>query len=177
MRSLVVAFTLLAFVHAAAADPAPKRRTLAAALSLIGSVAPYALLAPAASSEHPSTTADGLAWTAGAMLIALPSAGHWYAGEVWSTGLGIRLVGAAAIGAVLWQRHHDDERCNSECGFGVPGALELAGAGVIVLVGQAIDIGTAGPAVDRWNRAHVDVMPTVMPMGDRGYGAGVVGRF
>ena len=177
MRSLIVAVAIVAFAHVAAADPALKSRRLAAALSLAGSLAPYALFAPMASSEHPSAMANDVAWTAGAMLIALPSAGHWYAGEVWSTGLGIRLVGAAALGAVLWQKHRDDERCNNTCGFAVPGALELAAAGAIVLVGQAIDIGTAGPAVDRWNHAHVDVMPTVMPMGDGGYGAGVVGRF
>ena len=62
-------------------------------------------------------------------------------------------------------------------GMGPTDMLLHVGAGAIVLVGQALDIGTAGPAVDRWNHAHVDVMPTVMPMGEGGYGAGVVGRF
>jgi hypothetical protein len=168
--TLAIALVLLANVAAAEPRPSPKSRKLAAALSLAGSVAPYVLFAPAAGSEHPSRAATDLAWMGGAMLVVMPSAGHWYAGEVWSTGLAVRIAGAAMIGASLWEIHRD---------HGSPSPLDavpIAAGGLLVLVGQAVDVGTSEPAVDRWNRAHVDVMPMLMPVGD-GYGAGVVGRF
>lgn len=156
--------------------PQPKSRGLAAALSALGSVAPYALFGPMMQSEHPSRGAQDLALTGAAMLVVLPSAGHWYAGEGFTLGFATRIAGA---GAIAWAIESSRSSSCSDCGgLASPGVVlgSLAG-GALILAGQIYDIATAPGAADRWNREHgAMIVPAPMPIGT-GYGVGVVGAF
>ena len=116
------------------------------------------------------------------MLVA-PSAGEFYAGKVFTTGMGLRLasLGVAFIGAAELAR----------CSFPLVEAGGCSGGGgggaaLIILCalgytgGVIYDIATAGRAVDDYNeRLRVRVTPTVIPTASSGpaLGLGITGSF
>jgi len=139
---------------------------LAVLASLGGTLVPFVVMMSIADAQDP----ESRVLLFGATAVLLPSAGHWYAGKFFTTGMGIRavsgLVSTLSIG-LLAQADDGDP------GGAVAGAmLGLFGLGV----GAIWDIATASDAVDDWNRAHATVMPTALKLRD-GYGVGVVGRF
>lgn len=104
------------------------------------------------------------------VMLVGPSVGHWYARDVWSVGLGVRLAGAATIGVGL-TRWCDPDDPGERCG----GREVYLAGGALLLVGAILDIATAPEAARRANRG---TRPTVVPTvtGDRA-GVAVVGAF
>jgi hypothetical protein len=134
----------------------PKERGAAVLGALVGSIAPY-FIYEIAQRKTTDDRATAYALVGG---VLLPSAGHWYAGKLVTTGMALRAGGALAM---LLMYGDPDSR---------DGAIAM---GVLAMTGGAIwDIATAGDAVEDWNRAHAAVAP--MRVGS-GYGAGLVGRF
>lgn len=95
-----------------------------------------------------------------------PSFGRWYAGDVWSTGLTLRLAvgGAAALaGPSLWTAMNHDADPGGEY---VLFLGLVAAAGAITAVGAAMDIHDTPEVVRDANRAHrahhLTVAPTVI---------------
>ena len=105
---------------------------------------------------------EDLLMVSGIALLALPTAGHWYVGETWSTGLLIRGAGLAVTAALL----SSESECESgECHDGSDIAAVATGA-AIMLVGAAVDAVAAPLAARRANRAHrarVTIAPQVAP--------------
>jgi hypothetical protein len=96
----------------------------------------------------------GLVWTGGAAMIATPSAGRWYAGEVGVAPMLIRTAGAAVILFGVGQAFSNidcepGERCNDDNS----GAIALVGSGMLI-GGTIYDIVTAGDAARRYNHNH-----------------------
>jgi hypothetical protein len=97
MRSLLLVVLLC---HGAAADPAPERGTslFDAYLVTLAATSGPVLAGMAISGEQDHgwrANMGGVIATAG--LLLGPSAGHWYAGEGFTTGLALRLGGAAGL--------------------------------------------------------------------------------
>jgi hypothetical protein len=102
----------------------------------------------------------------GAVAFAVgPTVGHWYAGERWSSGLGLRLggavAGAAGVGIALTCT--SDAR-DSSCSVG--NDLMLAGAALYV-VGAVYEIATAPGAAHDHNLRVRDATFTVAPLASR----------
>ncbi|MBP6837611.1 MAG: hypothetical protein KA190_09925 [Kofleriaceae bacterium] len=156
----------------------------ALALSLGGTAAAYAMVAWGTAAPG-SAAGQTLGWVgAGSALIA-PSLGQWYAGEGFTTGLGLRLGGASmgAVGAIGLMR------CAERSGDVVPSCpgsmLLLVGASGLVLTGVIHDIATAPRAARRFNtraaerrRASVQAVPALVSAGGaRAPGLGLAGTF
>lgn len=162
----VVVVVLLALASPARAEPTappePKSPVTATALALTGTIVPLAVIGAGIGANDTRVMLGGMAG-----LMIAPSIGHWYAGEAFTTGMGIRIVGGGiAMLSFAYLIETDGE--SSAAGY-----LMLGGAGCAAL-GAVVDIVTAPGAVDAWNKKHVDV--TVMKTGT-GYGIGLVGRF
>jgi hypothetical protein len=109
--------------------------------------------------NHTSSTAAkvGLATTATVSWLALPSLGHYYAGDWVSTGTVVRAVGLGIVGfAVLTDDHNEND------------APILPALGMLtVLTGMVIDIATAPATTREYNTSHsphsrVSISPSVL---------------
>ncbi len=160
-----------------------KRESTALWLSLGGTVASIGLLALAENTANDSTgsgdLADGLGTVGAIGLWFAPSAGHWYAGKLWTTGLGLRLAGAgvALVGVVLLVGCIDSD---NTCDEGAAAVLMVGGAAAFV-GGGIYDIATAPTSVREHNdrlRGNLGRGWSVAPSVRRD-GAGLVvgGRF
>jgi hypothetical protein len=142
--------------NAARADEPPHRRPGKALRLSIG----VPLLGAGITALGLGVQSDGVA-AAGAIVFVLgPSAGHVYAGEFLTTGLGIRLAGAAlfTLGAAQSFRCSPD-LCQAP-GYSTPAIF--AGMGVLA-VGTIWDIVTAPGAADDYNARHaMAVTPTAL---------------
>lgn len=152
---------------AAPHDGDAKSEGVASALAIGGTLAG---VAAAAAAVHAPDHASPLAFVAGGLLVFGPSFGRWYTGEVWSTGLTLRLtVGAVAlVGAapLLNQMNHDADPGSEYVVF-----LGLVAAvGAVVTTSVALDIGGTPDAVRAYNRAHQGRM-TIGPIALRAGGA------
>ena len=125
-----------------AADLPPARTRspgTALALSLGGTAAAYAMVAWGTAAPD-SAAGQTMGWVGVGSALIAPSLGHWYAGEGFTTGLGLRLGGAGmgAVGALSLQR------CTEESGDLVPSCpgsmLLLVGASGLVLTGIIHDL-------------------------------------
>jgi hypothetical protein len=166
MRAPVVMLALAIAAPARADDRDPD---LATCLSATAGVVGAGLMLGA---HH-----DGTALTIGTVtLLVGPSAGHWYAGHVVTTGLGIRAAGlvTAGVGIDLLVG------CDGEPGCSTTPGWSLVGAGFGVMVAGAVwDSVTARGAVRDWNQRHaVTLVPARLPSarGDA-LGLALVGRF
>jgi hypothetical protein len=167
----VVIACLVAPGAARADEPAGdgKSEVLATSLSLGGTLAGAALVAGAYSRELGAPAHDQvvpLLVTGSALLVVGPSFGNWYARKAWSTGLGLRLAGAGAIGlgGVVVAATLSD----SDSG-GQTVAVTLAAAGAAAFVtGTVLDIIAAPRAVRRYNEAHAARRLSIAPVIARG---------
>ena len=97
----------------------------------------------------------------GAGLVFGPSAGHWYAGDGMTTGLGMRFAAAGGIATLIVADPHGSR---VSTWFGLIGALGLWETGV------AWDLVTLPRAVHRANRARL--VPVIT-----GNGLAIAGAF
>src|SRR5687768_15353197 len=179
MRAAIVVLASLFAATAFAQPPALTRPTetrrikvkqrdgaLATTLSIAGALTPVAMLAV----PHHSSDLPGYVLLAGASAILLPSAGHWYAGKFFTTGMGIRAVGGGvATVTIAFLVASDGDTHYRRTG-------QIATVGLLALgVGTVWDVVTASSAVDAHNR-RAFMQATALKTGD-GYGIGVVGRF
>lgn len=142
-----------------------KSEATATALAIAGTAAGAAMVIAGDNTKN-----DTLFLVGGAVLVLAPSAGHWYAGEPLTWGLGVRILGAGVAFTGLVQRI----ACISDCGGG-----DLIVGGLIALgVGALIDIGTAGHEARTYNERHWTVTPTLVAAGQsHAMGLGVGGAF
>lgn len=114
--------------------------------------------------------------------LVTPSLGHWYAGDYFTTGLGIRLISAATfVGGVaeVFASSCWDSPCNENTGGAQTGAV-LAIMGMIGYgTGTVLDIATAPKAAREYNARHrLVVTPTLLtPPSGPVMGVGIGGRF
>jgi hypothetical protein len=108
-----------------------------------------------------------------AALVALPSAGRWYAGETGVEHIAVRTAGAVAMvgGAkyVCGSRYEPCSHSDAADRWGFYTAI--AGAGVIAL-DTLWDVATSGRAAERYNSAH---SISATPMVNVGNGSSTVG--
>jgi hypothetical protein len=159
MNKLVIVAALLltaspALAGSAGEPPEAKIEQTAIGLSLLGTVAPAALLVTAASAEQPRLAVAGAIG-----LLVGPSFGHWYAGRYITGGLLVRGGGTVLMFAGVAQALGNidcEERCGSD-----GAALAVAGA-VLFVGGTLYDIATAGGAAHKWNEKHLNMGPTAV---------------
>jgi hypothetical protein len=127
--------------------PGEKSPGVAVTLSLGGTVASYVLLVAAEETQN-----DGLATLGALGVFLMPTAGHWYAGKLWTDGLTLRLagIGAVFVGTLLLLDCGLEGNCEDE---GPATAMFVLGAGAYV-VGSVLDIATA-PAEARTYNARL----------------------
>lgn len=124
----------------------------------------------------------------GAVTLAMPSAGHWWAdgGLRFTPGFGVRLLGMTVMGVGFGSaldRNCDGDVCNTGIHDNTSDGLVLAGA-AIVLGGIVLDIATAGGEAEEHNarvaarRHRYGLAPTVIqtPRGTSP-GVGIAGAF
>lgn len=171
MRPLVFAIAILArTVHADPSDNGSKSEALALGLAIGGTVIGPSLLTIAFTQDE-----NGNRWQAAvvpsfitgcAAIVLGPSLGDWYAGKGWSTGLGLRLGGAAAL-ALGVVSFYSPEPSSSSFSLFQPSAgtavFLVAGAGMIV-AGTALDLRDAVVATRAHNRHTLGIAPLVGPM-------------
>ncbi|MBP9207766.1 MAG: hypothetical protein KBG28_27630 [Kofleriaceae bacterium] len=169
-------------------EDGPKSPGTALLYSLGGTAAALALSTAGANAPEGSA-AGGAMSTVGALGLWLaPSFGHWYAGNGFTKGLGLRLAGGGVatlgiigfVGCAFSSGHGDG---GSDCT--VPGLLMLSGAGMFV-GGAAHDIATAPREARRYNARHaaarrytsVQAVPALVSAGGaRAPGLGLAGTF
>jgi hypothetical protein len=116
-----------------------------------------------------------------------PTAGHWYAGEPFTWGLGARLLGVGVFALGLSQYQFDFDFCFQEVCPPQQPPPDNTAAGVFMIAGAVIfgggaiyDIVTAPAAADDYNARHaLSVTPTVLrdARGDATPGFALVGTF
>ncbi len=152
---------------AAPAGEAKSEQT-ATLLALGGTALPLVLFIAAGNTDN-SDKASTLGLAGVASLILTPSAGHWYAGKYFTTGMGLRLAGGAAtlLGGAIALGCALSEGGDDSCD-GAAGALLLFGGLGTLATGIIYDIATADNEV----RAHnarlapaISVVPTVVRSG------------
>jgi hypothetical protein len=130
-----------------AAAPASRSEGLALTLAIGGAIAGPALYMEARSMGHHYDLLDlpaGTLLACGALAAVGPSLGNWYAGKFWSAGLGVRMVGGAALGVGFVALFS-----NATAGV----AIGASGLGVIG-VGALMDIVEAPRNAGEFNRRH-----------------------
>ena len=179
--AVVVGFVTLAIARPALADPLAlppppvqpdeKDPALAYILSVGGALVPIGIVAASAGGDD-TRAAQGVLF-AGAAMIFLPSAGHWYAGQAWTWGTAMRAVGAGALSLQL-AYYINCEDCSEHTAGDVVSVASLA----LMVSGVVYDVATSGAAVRRWNDKHRTVVPIPAPVRmASGWGVGVVGAF
>jgi hypothetical protein len=169
----------------ASSQPSPekkKRPTTARNLAIGGALVGPALVGVAAASgaAHNDAAMQVALAASGVAFVLAPSAGHWYAGKTFSTGLVLRLAGAGAavVGFGIAAPCLPEECFKNEGEIG--GTILLAGAALIV-AGTVWDLVTADDEARSWNDRHgldLQLAPTLVSTG-RGTAPGlaVVGSF
>jgi len=142
-----------------------KSETTALALSLVGTLGSYALIAASAANEN--SDASGAMATVGALGAWFgPSFGHWYAGKIATSGLGMRAA-AAGLGltAIMWAFAECPLFSEDECHSSVAPAVLLVGAAGLWVGGTISDISSAPARVREYNRnlraSGLAIVPTV----------------
>jgi len=168
--------------HAEPPESDLKSPVIATALSLGGTVAGVGLIVTAIRFEGAlhDEVVPMLVSGCGALLLG-PSLGHWYAHHGWSTGLTLRLVGAAttAFAAMLLVQglYHPGTGASDDVDLGLGAA-----GGMMFAAGTMLDIAEARGAVRVYNREHavrqISITPTVAPAdGAQRIGLAIVGQF
>src|SRR5882724_370079 len=118
---------MLAVSVASADPPRAKDRNTAGLLTFMGTMVPLGVVLIGGTTASSDAWRDGLIIGGSAGFVLGPSAGHWYAGEPFSLGLGIRLAGGAGLAYLFYDIH----RCGESCADGPIVPAFLAGAAVI----------------------------------------------
>ena len=151
-------------------QPGMKSPTVAALLSIAGTVVPTAALFAAGSAG----SASGDVFVASLVGMELgPSLGHWYAGDYLTAGLGLRAGGTALVIAGLSQAFDcNGDSCRSS------GTAPAAFGAALFASGVVYDIATAGHAANAWNTEHLQLAPTMISSaGHATVGVGLGGSF
>ena len=180
-----------ATAHAQEAElPALKSERVATGASVAGTLVPIAMMV-AASQIEDDATSSALALGGAAGLFIGPSAGHFYAGQIMTKGLALRLGGAMVVAGSLVAGFgddcflfcpdnpdssvpylHEDTNDNNEHWLGVA----VIGVGVFA-VGVIHDIATADNEARAYNRAHARTLTIAPTLGREQAGFAVVGTF
>lgn len=171
------------------ADPSPKSRTIAYALSGAGTGVASLLmlggfmLAPSGQELNKPLMYSGLGLAAVA-----PSFGDWYAGQWLTWGQLARAVGVG-VAVIAFTTEMQTVTCDDAqtvmqtCTQLRSGGFALLGLAAIAFVGgMAYDVRQSAVATDRWNADHgfsATIVPTVMiaPTGASVPGLAFAGRF
>jgi hypothetical protein len=112
--------------------------------------------------DDPRGAIGGMIATAG--MVVGPTAGHWYAGRTWTTGLTLRLASMGIVAGMVIR----DQQEPLELGTVIVG---LTAAGGLWGTGAVWDLVTLPRSVRRYNREHALVIaPTTN-------GVAIAGRF
>ena len=156
LAPLVLA-ALVLVPSAARADDAPtyKDPNTAIMLSGFGYAASVGLTiggaVALANDNGDETFGTALVLAGGASSIVTPSLGHWYAGDILTPGLGLRVVGAGLATFAIFSDGDDASI----------GLMLLGGA--LASGGTIYDLVTAGRAAHAYNAKHnLTLMPTVV---------------
>lgn len=145
----------------------PKTPVLATLISFGATAAPsalgYAILGDDGSGGQFS---DGLVLTIGASVLIGPSAGHWYAGKLVTSGLIVRALGFLALSGAI------SAGGDTEHGIG----LLFVGGGLLV-GGGVYDLATADRSAREYNFAHATKLMLAPRVGDGQLGLGLTGSF
>lgn len=153
--------------------PDPHSPAVALGLSLGTTAAGYLAYYGMVETQRPE-----LGWPAVAGIALGPSAGHWYVGDLWSRGLGVRMAGAAtaAVGVALAL---DSCPLFEDCEESTASQVVLALGAAAFLAGTVDDIVTAPLEAKQRNaaarkRLELAVAPRVT---GKDVGLVVAGRF
>jgi len=125
---------------------------------------PIAVASIVAGDENEGTTANVAGIVATTAMMLGPSAGHWYAGDAWTTGLTLRLGAAGLVGAMVLRDQQEPLELPTV-------VIGLTAAGGLWATGALWDFFTLPRAVRRYNREHAIVIaPTTN-------GVAIAGRF
>jgi hypothetical protein len=183
--AVVPVVALLVSARVAAADPEDVRSPeVGFALSAGGTaVSTGLLIGGLVLSDHVPSSRDAgnkIALVGLASTLVTPSLGEWYAGRGFTTGLGLRLAGAAVTTLGLSQLSICFDECSGSRDNSVAAALIALGLTSYV-VGIGWDIATAPSTVREGNaqRRRPVITPSVLatPSGGAAYGLGVGGTF
>lgn len=175
MKFLLVLMLLAGVAHAETDD---RSEVTAGALAVGGSLVGPALITLAfEEGNQAGTPLHDQFWQlmagGGAAILIGPSLGNWYAGQLDSTGLNLRLGGGLAVGVgvalVASGFSFGDGGNDGEVLLG--GLIGLAGAGMVA-AGTVLDVINAPMAVAR--RHHVAIAPMISP---RQTGLALAGTF
>jgi hypothetical protein len=175
MRALVIAVGLLLVSSPAHAE---KKKKTALALTGVGTGVSGGLIL-ASFLVHPQDLEVNkpLLYTGLGTSIVTPSLGHFYAGKFFTVGMGIR---AAAAGlAAYGVSQNQDQPCDVDPNQNCPtltgtGFTVLALAAIAYIGGVAYDVRTTPDSVERYNKFHAQLVPTVTRGGG---GLALGGRF
>lgn len=81
-----------------------------------------------------------------------PTTGHIYAGQIWSTGLGLRLLGGGFL--LIGAADVKHPAYSDEIDIDGVGLVAFAAGALLYLGGSIWEISTAGSATSAYNRAH-----------------------
>lgn len=154
MRWLLVLVLVSGTAYAQAPNETPelKSKTTAAVLSWgTTAVSVFAILAIP---DDPTTKVDdAFGLTAAGLLVLGPSAGHWYVGEGMTTGLALRLTGAAIFTGLVLGDPEERSLASGELTAGAVGAM------LLVTVGVGWDLATLNRAVAEHNARQWQLAP------------------
>ncbi|MBA2539014.1 MAG: hypothetical protein H0V17_05215 [Deltaproteobacteria bacterium] len=171
-RLLIVIALVVGSSHARAeSEPPPKPKSLLDAYLIsvaatTGPVVASMLLLGDDARGTPATIGGVIATTA---LVFGPSAGHWYTGKIWTTGLTLRLAGAGVIGGLVVHEQFAPLDI---------GTLIVGGLAAVALweTGVIWDAVTLPSAVGRYNRERVRF--AMVPFAtERSTGLAIAGSF
>jgi hypothetical protein len=164
MTKVVAVLALLCVAHTARADDgsSPRSETEATLLAVGGSLVGPALIVTALEEGNdyrgplhqefwPMMVAGGITTIFG------PSLGNFYAGNVLSAGLGVRLAATAVLGIGASVLAGEVFSVNT---IGI-GFFGLIGGATVIALGDALDIREASRAAADFNRHHVSIAPMV----------------
>jgi len=167
-------------------DDAPKSAGVATALAIGGTLIGPALVATALAEGDRYDSPLHAAFTpmmaiGGVSMVLGPSLGNWYAGKAGSTGLALRLGGAAtsAIGVAMMANGFGLFGGGNDNEFGAGLMIGAAGLGMVA-TGAVLDIISAPSAAADHNRRHTSLAlaPIVShAAGAKQTGLAVVGSF
>lgn len=183
MRIAVLAAVSLVLAHTARADTleTDKSETTAFGLAVGGTLVGPALVALAINQgDSAGSPLHAEFWpmmaTGGVAMVLGPSLGNWYAGKVGSTGLNLRLGGAAvvAVGAAMAiDGFHILDTPGNDTELLAGGLIGLAGLGMVA-TGTVLDLISAPHAAAEHDRHHLAFAPLV---GAKQTGFAIAGTF
>ena len=161
------------------AQPAPEgglSEGMAFGLSFGAAVASWTVLGVGISMEQHNSQGAPYVFVTGVLsTMFAPTIGHWYAHRTITRGLGLRLVGTAAV-AIGYRLVGD---CEEDCPAGysaVLGLLLLGGAGLHI-AGTLDDVVNAAGTARRYNAQHDRILVPVVNPATGSFGLAFSGRF